>query len=104
MPVNIPKSLSYDQLPESNMVPVKIGDSISLVTFKLPAKAHTIECDYIYSHERLGKVLSVENDGSFTAQMESISGNVTRDYTFTVKHLNKVKFGRMAHVIYNLTN
>lgn len=102
--VTIPKSLAFDQLPATNMQSLKVGDNITLVTFKLPNNAHSMECDYIYSHERLGRVLSVNPDGSFVADMESISGHVTRNHKFTVNQLNRVTFPKMAHVIYKLNN
>lgn len=104
MSVNIPKSLAFDQLPTTNIQPLQPNDSISLVTFKLPYGAHPGECDYIYSHERLGRVLLVNPDGSFVADMESISGNVTRHHKFTVSQLNRVTFVSMAHIIYKLNN
>lgn len=102
MPTTIYKSLSFDQLPKSNLIDVKEGDTISLVTYKLPKGANHFDCDYIYSHERLGTITKTNEDGSFTAKMESISGNVTRDYDFTVSQLNRVTFAKMAHVIYKL--
>lgn len=102
MSITIYKSLSFDQLPKSNMIKVKEGDNVSLVTYKLPKGANHFDCDYVYSHERLGTVIKVNENGSFTAKMESISGNVTRDYDFTVSQLNRVIFAKMAHVLYKL--
>lgn len=101
--VTIPKSLAFDQLPTTNMQSLQPNDPISLVTFKLPQGAHPMECDYIYSHERLGRVSSVNDDGSFIADMESISGNTRYDYEFTIERLNTVRFSNMAHVLYKLT-
>lgn len=103
MHTTIHKSLAYDQLPKSNMIKVKEGDSISLVTYKLPSDDH-YDCDYIYLHERLGIVKEIRTDGSFIANMESISGNNQRDYDFTLERLNNVRFGKLAHVLYKLNN
>lgn len=98
----IPQTLHYDQLPKSNLIELKEGDTISLVTYRLPDGATVLDCDFIYSHERLGIVKSVNSDGSFMAEMESISGNTKKDYEFTVTQLNRVCFARMAHVLHKL--
>lgn len=100
----IPKSIAVDQLPENNLLPLKLGDSITYITYKLRDNDY-FACDYIYLHERLGTVLEVLEDGSFIADMESISGKRKVNYHFTIKELNGVKFGpkqNMAHVLYKL--
>jgi hypothetical protein len=104
MSITIHKSIHYTQLPKSNMIEVKEGDTISLVTYKLSGGAIHHDCDYIYLHERLGVVKKTNHDGSFTAKMESISGAVSTDYEFTIERLTKVVFpsGKMAHVLYKL--
>lgn len=98
------KSLSYDQLPATNVIDVKEGDTISLVTYKLPDGATRHDCDYVYLRERLGTVKMVNADGSFMAHMESVSGHVSNDYDFTLDKLTTVIFagGKMAHVLYKL--
>jgi len=98
----IPKTLHYDQLPKTNLIELKEGDSISLITYKLPDGAKHDESDYIYSHERLGIVKWVNSDGAFMAEMESVSGKVKRDHVFTVTQLNRVCFAGMAHVLHKL--
>lgn len=102
--INIPKSLAADQLPLTNLQPVKVDDSISLVTYKLAGDS-PLDSDYVYQHERLGKVVFVYEDGSFLADMESISGKKNQIYTFTTNMLASVLFdhNKMAHVLHNLS-
>lgn len=99
----IPKSLTYDQLPKTNLQQINIGDYISLVTYNRLVDMY-LDAEYVYRRERLGKVISVNEDGSFKAHMESVSGNVSNDYDFTIEQLNNPIFadGKMAHVLYKL--